>query len=402
MDKIKILWVSTTIPCDKVHHAGGKTFRYYFDFMKNTQQFDIKLIAMNDGVEEQEANRQLEDIDCRIVYRLHSLKGQIRKIRNIESRYNPWNKYAGLIYRTYVDEILFYAEQYKAEGFFPHIIILEWTSMVLLAKDMKAVFPECKIAASEHDVTFVGYERRKNYYTGISKFIWNFRFQNEKRRELDSLSLCDLVLPHNPDNIQLLCREGIAEKKMEWLIPYYDDMSGIRRSSNGRDILFFGAMNRPENYLSAIWFIDYVMPLIEDIDIKFIILGGSPTDELRSRENHKIHVTGFVDDVIPYFEKAMCLVAPLVLGAGIKVKILEALSSGIPVITNNIGIEGITADKGKGYLHCEEPEEYAEAVRKIYNAQINDRQLELESNQMMQVFDLEKSALRYVDRLCHL
>lgn len=65
------------------------------------------------------------------------------------------------------------------------------------------------------------------------------------------------------------------------------------------------------------------------------------------------------------------MVAPLVLGAGIKVKIIEALSSGIPVLTNEIGIEGIHAETGRDYLLCRTPEEYAEAIQKAANGKLD-------------------------------
>ena len=82
-------------------------------------------------------------------------------------------------------------------------------------------------------------------------------------------------------------------------------------------------MSRPENYLSAIWFIDNVMPLLKSDNYRFVILGSRPPEELKKRECTKIVITGFVESIVPYFEKSMCMVAPLVLGAGIKVKIIE-------------------------------------------------------------------------------
>ena len=61
--------------------------------------------------------------------------------------------------------------------------------------------------------------------------------------------------------------------------------------------------------------------------------------------------------------------APLILGAGIKVKILEAMYSGIPVLTNDIGIEGIEAEDKKDYYHCVTAEEYEKVIRTIYSTE---------------------------------
>ena len=95
----------------------------------------------------------------------------------------------------------------------------------------------------------------------------------------------------------------------------------------------------------------------------------------------------------------MCLVAPLVLGAGIKVKILEALSSGIPVITNDIGIEGIPAQSGCEYIHCIKPEEYAKAIREIYTGAIDINLMAFNAKKFMQRYSLEKSLSLYQNKL---
>ena len=56
------------------------------------------------------------------------------------------------------------------------------------------------------------------------------------------------------------------------IAPYYDKFPFINRCSNDRDILFYGAMNRVENYSSAIWFIESVLPLLRERDVRFIAM----------------------------------------------------------------------------------------------------------------------------------
>lgn len=108
-------------------------------------------------------------------------------------------------------------------------------------------------------------------------------------------------------------------------------------------------------------------------------------------------ITGFVNDTLPYFESSMCLVAPLVLGAGIKVKILEAMSSGIPVLTNDIGIEGIPAENGSTYFHCNDAETYNKIIRQLYSGEIDTETVSIKSREFMkQLFDVEGSLRRYM------
>lgn len=78
------------------------------------------------------------------------------------------------------------------------------------------------------------------------------KYNHEKKTELEALKLCDHVLPHNADNRNVLLQNGIDEKKIKWLVPYFNNMENCKRKSNHKDILFFGAMSRPENYLSAL------------------------------------------------------------------------------------------------------------------------------------------------------
>lgn len=159
-------------------------------------------------------------------------------------------------------------------------------------------------------------------------------------------------------------------------------------------------MARLENYLSAIWFMDNVMPLLEDMDIRFVVLGSNPPAELKKYESERVHITGFVDSITPFFENSVCLVAPLVLGAGIKVKILEALSSGIPVLTNDIGIEGIAAEHGKEYIHCNTPLDYERAIRKVFSdATVGDELAKNAKRFIEKNYSIEKSLADYKERL---
>ena len=70
-------------------------------------------------------------------------------------------------------------------------------------------------------------------------------------------------------------------------------------------------MYRTENYEAAIWFINNVMPLLADTDVKFIVVGNRPPEILRKLSSEKVIVTGFVEDETSYFAQSMCFVSPL-------------------------------------------------------------------------------------------
>lgn len=114
-------------------------------------------------------------------------------------------------------------------------------------------------------------------------------------------------------------------------------------------ILFWGAMNRAENEDAVLWFMQSIYPQIKKAvpRLKFIILGANPGDRIRQLACDDIEVTGFVDDPVPYFERAALAVAPLRYGAGVKLKVLEAVAAKLPVVGTSVAAEGVVATKNE-------------------------------------------------------
>lgn len=221
-----------------------------------------------------------------------------------------------------------------------------------------------------------------------------------KKRELTAIHKCDLIVTHNKKDSRLLITNGVSEEKLGVITPYYDSFPNTKRTPQKGNIIYYGAMNRIENSSSAFWFIENVMPKLKDEDIKFSIIGNKPPQDLVNRQCERIVVTGFVDDPRPYFENAMCLVAPLLLGAGVKVKIIEALAYGVPVVTNDIGIEGIAAKDGVEYLYATTPEEYADVIHKMISEEIDTECISHNAIDLIKgSYDLQKSYVQYSQRV---
>ena len=199
----------------------------------------------------------------------------------------------------------------------------------------------------------------------MQKVVTKMRYDRVRKSECVALNHCDLVIINNEKDLDILNKCGINTKIKIWST-YYDRITVKRSDEPQRNILFYGDMSRPENYGPAMWLIDEVYPLVEDLGLKLVMLGGHPTKELLEKASDKIIVTGFVDNIEPYLSSSLCLAAPLVLGAGIKVKVLTCMAAGIPVCTNDVGIEGIPAKDGKDYLHCITPDEYADAIKRLF------------------------------------
>ena len=99
---------------------------------------------------------------------------------------------------------------------------------------------------------------------------------------------------------------------------------------------------------AATYLIDEILPLLRRsvADLEVLIVGRDPTPALaaRARQHHHVTVTGFVDDVRPYLERASLFVAPVRYASGTQNKVLEALSMGLPVVTTPCVAAGLLID----------------------------------------------------------
>ena len=112
-----------------------------------------------------------------------------------------------------------------------------------------------------------------------------------------------------------------------------------------KTLLFWAAMNRPENEQGILKFIKKCFRKIKTKypDFKLYIVGYKPSEKILRLADQNIIVTGFVEDPTPFFEKAEIGIVPLLEGAGIKLKTLEMLHVGLPIISTAVGAEGIDA-----------------------------------------------------------
>ena len=358
---MKVLYISPWVPASKGQDAGCMTFRSYMEHMKQLEDVDLKLFSLvkKDILDSSEVASE-SWIECAIT------KGGLLKncervlLDCIFAHRYPRAYFEGSSgYKGYcVKKEL---EKLRKRGWYPDIIQLETTEYATMIDQVRLIFPDVSIVSSEHDVNFQSLERKMRQDNNEKKIR---SYQLKKKLELESLRKADLILVHNKKDYSLLIQEGIAEESVMQICPYYHRYNLNNRDVERGSILFWGAMNRKENYLAATWFIERVMPLLNN-SFRLYVVGGNPPKELLDRANDSVVVTGFVEDPTIYFTKCQAMVVPLSLGAGIKVKVLEAMASGIPLLTNDIGIEGIPAVDGESYLHCECPEDYAAGLLNI-------------------------------------
>ena len=103
-----------------------------------------------------------------------------------------------------------------------------------------------------------------------------------------------------------------------------------------------------------------------NFDYHLIVVGKCPRYLIEKYSSDKVEFKGMVDDFRVTLKECELFVSPIMFGSGIKTKILEAMALGLPVVTNELGAEGIDAKHGKDIIVCDKIEDIVEKLNNLY------------------------------------
>jgi glycosyltransferase involved in cell wall biosynthesis len=164
-------------------------------------------------------------------------------------------------------------------------------------------------------------------------------------------------------------------------IPTGVDVEAFRPSGRLPDpdhVVFCGSMDWLPNEDAVRWFAAEVLPRIVAArpNAHLTVVGRNPTAALvEALERGAVRFTGRVDDVRPWLGSAACVVVPLRIGGGTRIKIYEALASERPVVSTGIGAEGLPIADGQHYLRADDAAAFADKVVHVLSRPLEARQL---------------------------
>lgn len=229
---------------------------------------------------------------------------------------------------------------------------------------VKRYLNKSKVIYDTVDLHFLR-ETRRAEIEGSSEVM-----QEAKRLKNMELSLArksNLVITVTENEKEALLKE-IQDLNVA-VIPNIHEINPLKNPFRERkDILFIGGFLHKPNVDAVIYFVKEIFPMIKEkiTDIRFYIVGSNPQPELFELQSMDTIITGYVRDVKPYFEKCRLSVAPLRYGAGIKGKLTQSMSLGLPFVTTSIGAEGMELEDGENCLIADNPEEFANKVVRLY------------------------------------
>lgn len=170
-------------------------------------------------------------------------------------------------------------------------------------------------------------------------------------------------------------------------------------NNNNHSLLFVASMDSDANNDAAIYFITSIFPLVKEKcpDASLYLVGRRPGTQLSEYHNNTdIFVTGEVSDVIPFYRNAAVTVVPLRSGGGTRLKILEAMAVGSPVVSTSIGCEGLNLIHGTHVLLADDPETFSSCILKLFDNTLTRNNLVSQSRKMVEAeYDWRMIAARH-------
>jgi polysaccharide biosynthesis protein PslH len=197
----------------------------------------------------------------------------------------------------------------------------------------------------------------------MKKLFVTYRFE---RRYFARAALCSLVTERDAEILRWVCPGA-----RQVVIPNGVDSEYFKPLGLGEDfpsLIFEGNMSFSPSVDAVLYFCREILPLVwkQAPKTKFWIVGKEPVQEIRALANDRIIVTGYVDDVRPYLDRASVFVCPMRKGAGIKNKVLQAWAMAKPVVATSITLGGLRAQNAYNIMIADGARAFAEhAIRLI-------------------------------------
>ncbi|HHY53855.1 MAG TPA: glycosyltransferase [Chloroflexi bacterium] len=140
----------------------------------------------------------------------------------------------------------------------------------------------------------------------------------------------------------------------------------IERTPGARRVTFLGGLHYPPNAQGVLWFAQQSFPqvLAAVPDAVLTVIGKQPPSALHESgiPVRNLDVTGYVDDPTPYLATTGAYIVPLLAGGGMRVKIIDGWTWGVPIVSTRVGAEGVEAIHGENMLLADTPDDFARAV----------------------------------------
>jgi len=361
---MKILVLTPYLPHRRVGHGGGTAVRDLVTWLARRHEVMVAALV-RPGEEDLLCEvKELSASIAPIPFRDNNSRGFARAAMLFE-RARAWGRSVQSGFPWFVEK--YWSPEYSrqvlsiVEDFDPDVIQIEYLQMALLVRDLRQWRDSRDsnsplLVLNSHELGSLPRERRAQRASNpLAAIAAKKQAQSWRRLQVKSTGWADRTLCVTPEDHVLF--ENMGGKNL-LTVPLGMDLSRIKADWDpgpGLRLLFVGSFDHRPNQLAVEFLVKKMWPEVAAAlpEARLTIVGrGSRTflsrmENLENLADQGVEALGFVEDLTGLFRKCHLFVAPLPEGGGIKIKILEAMARGIPVVTTPVGAEGIsTADEG--------------------------------------------------------
>ncbi len=365
MRRRKILFVTPYLPSPPTF--GGRA-RLHGLATELAERHDVSILSFVDTIAEDSGPFfKATSAYCKGVHAIPSRamapNGARKRALQMVSLASPFSyerlSYRSAAFQTKLDELIDFGSL--------DLVNIEFCQMA--THDFKHCHARPRVVLDEHNIEFDVLRRTAGGERGLLRKAYNAanwrKLRFEESHAWARADGCTVTSRHDRDLLLSLC-PGVPTA----VVPNGVDLDRFSPAPGGGDttasplVLFFGSIGYYPNTDAVHWLLDEIWPKIRRSSptARLAIVGPDPPSSILARRSDDVIVTGFVEDIHAHICRASVVIAPLRIGGGTRLKVLEAMATAKPVVATSIGVEGIDAEPGTHLLVADDPERFAESV----------------------------------------
>lgn len=244
-----------------------------------------------------------------------------------------------------------------------HLVIASQIDMAAYVRyfhGLPAIFEEVEVG-----VLYEQFTRAQSWLQRLRYGLTWDKYQHYLTSLLKDYRFCTVVSDQEADLLSQVVGNAIDIEVIPNCINLqaYD---GVYERPQPQTLIFTGSLTYDPNYEAMYWFLDKVYPRVASrAPLTQLTITGNHADRILPQTSQVI-LTGLVPDVRPLIARAWCSIVPIHKGGGTRLKILEAMALGTPVLTTSKGMEGLDLCPGEHVLVADDPGAFADAIIALF------------------------------------
>ncbi len=257
------------------------------------------------------------------------------------------------------------------------VIQFEGLMMVPYLSEVRRLQPKAQAVYRAHNTEYRIWRSLAAHAPSLpQRLLYRLQARQLERYERHIARAFPLIVPISDDDAALF--RGWSPSSRVVTIPYgVVPVSPLPPAAGGPPVLLFlGALDWRPNVQGLLWFIREVWPSLHQAfpAVRLRLAGRAPSPsflhQLQALSHHdgSIEVLGEIAETTPFYRSGSLFLVPLLAGSGIRIKILEAMAHGLPVVSTSAGAAGLPVTHGKNIFIADRPEEMISAIRTLLHS----------------------------------